>query len=185
MINWLNTNAGAVMACLTLVYVVATLVLVVLGWRNLLVLVDLERRRSRPHVVFDLVVEHRAIKAAVTNTGLTSARDVRVSLEPSLERLGSPSPLVSEPIAYLAPGREVADFIEGGPAFFHQYENPRFAGTIAYRDAEGRTYDETFTIDLGYRKDLLSVSIPKVPDELRKIREALEAIASGMPRAAS
>ena len=178
MICWLNANSGAVMACLTLVYVTATLVLVLLGWRNLRVLVALERRRSRPYVVFDVIMEQRAIKAVVSNVGLTSARDVKITIEPQLQRLGRPSPLTSEAIAYLAPGRDVADFIEGAPAFYNEWPNPRFVGTVAYGDDAGKRYQETFTIDLGYRRELLSVSTPEIPEELSKIRAALETMAS-------
>ena len=72
----------------------------------------------------------------------------------------------------------MTDVIDGAPAFYSRFPNRRFVGAIAYRDADGRRYDESFTIDLGYRKELARVSTPEVAEELSKMREALEAIAS-------
>lgn len=181
MLNWLNANAGAVMASLTLVYVIATLVLVLLGWRNLRTLTDLERRRSQPHVVFDLVIRQNAVYAVITNIGLTTARDVCVTIQPQLQHGDRISPLTSHPIAHLAPGREVTDLIAAAPAFYQSYPRPRFVGHVTYSDPDGRTLGKDFTIDLEFRKDLHRVSTPDIGEELKKIREALEAMASRGP----
>lgn len=183
MFNWLNTNAGAVMAVLTLVYVVVTVVLVALNWRNLRVLMELDRRRSRPHVVFDLVGKYHAVHLVVRNIGLTSAQNVAVSIDPPLQRGDRISPLTSHVIAHLAPGRELWDFIESGPLFYQRYTPPRFAGRLTYQDTDGRTYEESFRIDLEFQKQLVTVSKPDIGDEIKKIREALEAISSAKDRA--
>lgn len=174
MVAWLNQNAGAVMAVLTLVYVVATLALVLLNWWNLRVLRELDRRRSQPYVVFDLVGKHHAIHAVVRNAGLTAAKDVRIQTTPQLERGNRTSPLTTQGVAYLAPGREFWDFIEGGPAFFQRYVPPRFSGRVSYKDTDGHEYDEPFTIDLEFQRTLMSVPIPDVAEELKKVREAIE-----------
>ena len=60
-VNWLNHNQGFVMAMLTFVYVIATIVvagLSVKGTRlaqkNIETMVDVERNRLRPYVLFNL-----------------------------------------------------------------------------------------------------------------------------------
>jgi hypothetical protein len=63
LINWTNQNQGLVMAGLTFVYVVATLWLVWLGRRQLQLSTELERSRTRPFVLFDLVLDRHFVFA--------------------------------------------------------------------------------------------------------------------------
>ena len=174
MIGWLNSNSGAVMAVLTLVYVTATVVLVALSWWNIHALWELDRRRSRPHVVFDLVAKEGVVHAVLRNIGATAATDVRVEVTPALQRDGEVSSLMLQTIAYVAPGREFWDAIDEGPAFFRRYKPARFTGLTSYRDEYGKKHGERFTIDLDFQRDLLVVSKPDIPDEVQRIRKALE-----------
>jgi hypothetical protein len=61
------------MALLTLVYVAATVWLVLLSRRQLDLAADLERNRIRAFLIFDLVTENHCVFACISNVGQTAA----------------------------------------------------------------------------------------------------------------
>lgn len=81
------------MAALTLVYVVATIVIVYLnlkgtrlGQKHLDTVVGLEQNRLRPYVLFNISSspEKKITFASVKNIGLTAAHSLRIEIEPKL-----------------------------------------------------------------------------------------------------
>lgn len=178
MINWLNSNQGFVMGLLTAVYVATTAVMAWLMWRNLKILLDLDRRRSRPYILFDIIARNRIMYAVLKNTGLTTAKNVSVTVNPSLDRDGGagdrPSPLTSTKVAYLAPGREFSDALDSGPGFFEKYREAHFEGKVSYEDSAGIQYAEPFTIDLTFQRNLLGTSERDVGAEIEKVGNQLE-----------
>lgn len=189
MINWLNSNQGFVMAVLTLVYVGTTAFMAwlmrrtnQLAARNMELVLELERRRSRPYVLFDIVAKDHIVRAVVRNAGRTVARNVTVTVTPALGRDGGAgereSPLTRQGIAYLAPGREFSDALDSGPSFFGKYAEARFDGSVSYQDSDGLLHTEPFHIDLGFQKDLLFVSEKNVGAEIEKLGKQLDRIAS-------
>src|SRR5437762_51934 len=80
-ITWCNRNAGFLSALLTLVYVIATLGLVFLACLQLRAAFKLERSRTRPVIILDLVTEHMFVHATIKNFGQTMAHDVKLITE--------------------------------------------------------------------------------------------------------
>jgi hypothetical protein len=76
LMNWLNQNQGFVMAMLTFVYVIATIVIAVLSVKsnrlaqqNVETIVELEKNRLRPYVIFNLSssIRKRSMYASIKN----------------------------------------------------------------------------------------------------------------------
>src|SRR5688572_23772795 len=93
LVNWLNQNQGFVMALLTFVYVIATIVIARLAikttrlaQRNLDMALQLERDRVRPYVVFNISssTAKRYTYASIKNRGLSAAYSVNISIKPAL-----------------------------------------------------------------------------------------------------
>jgi len=190
MLNYLNANQGAIMAVLTLVYVAATLFLVMfalkqarLTQQSLAQFKEAEQRRYRPNVVFDILCEDTVAYAVIKNTGASPALKVTIEIEPKLqwdaqEKKGPE--FVEGGIAFLAPGREVSEPFSAGEAFHHGYKQHAFVfrGSVTYTDAAGGLYTEPFHIDIAYTQTMSKIGEPEMADELKRIREALQRIAS-------
>ena len=189
MAAWLNANQGLVMAILTLVYVVATVLIAIImlransiSSRSLAQAVELERLRSRPYLLFDFESRHRAIHAVLKNLGKTAAYNVKILVTPELKSVIQgqdwASSLTTNEISFVAPNREIADFIQSGPQFSKSYPDLRFEGELLYRDSEGNSFKEPFKIDLKYQMRLLRVSEEdnEIPKKLEKIQESIDAL---------
>ena len=189
MIIWLNENQGFVLGLLTFVYVLATIVLVVVGLiqamltRNSLRSAALsEKRRYRPHVLFDLYSEGISLYASLRNTGATPAFNVMLSLTPEIFCLVRGQkricPLIGQSITFLAPMREVRDACAFGGEFDKHFPEPIFTGVVSYNDSDGTKYEERFTIDLRAQRQLMHVSKKDIGRELEKIAAALSDLTS-------
>ncbi len=181
MIEWCNDNQGFALVVLTAVYVIATITMVaVMAWSNRLA-VDLERARSRPYVIFDIVMTNKLVEAVLKNIGGTAAHNVRVTLSPSISSPiygGKDLGLLRGPIRFVAPRREIRDFIASGPVFLEQNPDAQFHGQVEYEDAQGRPYSEPLHIDLNFHRGTGNIEREDIGRELRKIRELLERLLS-------
>jgi hypothetical protein len=183
--EWLNTNEGFAIILLTAVYVIATIVMArymaranMLASKSLAQAVELERRRTRPHLSFDLESHRKFVYAVLRNIGKTAAYNVTIQVTPALEHSDKSAQrtlsLVTGSIRMIAPGREFSDLVDFGPKFFERYKEPRFRGCLMYHDAESNTYEDRFDIDMSFAAKLLYVEEPPdVGSELEKIRELL------------
>jgi len=170
MINWLNQNQGFVLGLLTFVYVLATIVLVIIALiqsnltrRSLESAAQSEKRRYRPHVLFDLYSEDIALYASLRNTGATPAFNVKLSLSPAIycDSRGEKRicPLIGQSILFLAPTREIRDACAFGGVFDKDFPEPLFTGSVEYEDAEGTKYEERFSIDLRAQRQLFHIGM--------------------------
>src|SRR5438874_9729531 len=82
LIRLCDQHAGFVSAILTGVYVLATLGLVLLGYRQFRLALRLERSRIRPSVIIDMVTAHAHVHVTLKNLGQTPAYGVRVLANP-------------------------------------------------------------------------------------------------------
>jgi hypothetical protein len=183
--DWLNRNQGAVMTVLTLVYVVATILLVWLSRKSLKTSLALEKNRLRPYVLFNISssIARKTTYASIKNLGLTAAYNIKVSIEPKLEHLhDTESPLIGRDILFLPPCEEVTDIIDSSPAFHQKYPNPLFTGAVEYENSTGEKYREAFRIDLTFLKKRLYTRESTVADELKQINETLTVIARHLER---
>ena len=184
MIEWFNDNEGFVLSLLTGVYVVATIVILYVMTRsNHLTARSVEhaqqvhREQTRPYVVFDIVVRDRGVYIDLQNHGSTPAINVAVTCSPTPVSLGNDhtSTLLRNTIAFLAPGRQLTDFLDTSPNF-HTKNSLLFTGSVSYSDTGGNQYAEDFALDLGYYPDTHAVGRKEVGEELNRIREELRDI---------
>lgn len=190
-VKCLNDNQGTVMAVLTLVYVLTTIVIAALSLkatrlsqRNIDTLVLLEKNRLRPYVIFNISssTTTRTTHALLTNVGLTSAHDIKVSTEPLLNGVINEeereSALTTQKISLLPPGEHLVDVLGPSPSFHQRYPEPLFKGSVEYKDAEGIGYKENFQIDLTFLKKRLYVGESTTEDELNEMNATLKKIAA-------
>lgn len=194
MIDWCNTNQGFVMALLTLVYVIATIGIVLLARHsnkiaqaNLKTLVDLEREKSRPLIDVDLVPDSIFLSLHVSNRGLTPAYEVKFSITPPLEYLEGngqsiPLTLLGNGLASLAPGSTTKTLI--GSFLELKEANPslQYTGEVVFKSADNRSYKSPVNIDLRWREDNRYIhrnTIHDVAEQLKKIEQEFHYIATG------
>jgi len=198
--EYLNDNQGAVMALLTAVYVVAAVVTTWIVRRsNRLVResndlarqaleqnLRLERERSRPYVIFDFIIKSTCLHAVLQNIGKTPAVNVRVALDKPVKRLGPEEaiPFTRHPIAFMAPGRTVMDFINVAHQFFKDHESPIFTVSIEYEDTSGTSFSEKVVVELEHQKGLSHI-VPKnhmqeAAKELKTIAKHLQELRRSM-----
>lgn len=87
MVNWLNDNQGFVMSILTLVYVVATIVIVIYNRKSIRELQKTREEESRPYLFAYLDKDPRDIcfYLRVKNFGKTSGKVEEISISPQMK----------------------------------------------------------------------------------------------------
>ena len=198
-IEWANQNSGFLMAVLTAVYVVATVLIVIESRRSYGLTERLERDRNRPTVLFSLEfrkLTHSSYDASyyifgvAKNTGGMSAHNVLINTDPPLQaKLGIESELrtpaiVDKSISVISQGQEITDLVGLSAEFFKDKTDDElvYGVTVTYSDIIGKCFTERYSIDLAPHKSRLSVedSGAKLPyqllEELRRTVRALEGI---------
>jgi hypothetical protein len=201
MIEWCNVNSGFVMVMLTLVYVVATITVVgLMVWanrltaRNTQIAIHLDKERSKPVVIMEIVPDIPLFRLKVRNIGLTSAHEVHfaVTPEPKLcfggknqvpsEKTERTIQFVSEGIRSLPPHGEVSTALGTLDRIEEGLGSLRFRGKIAYTDPLGDAHETIVDSDLAIFRGLAysgEKTIDTVAKELEKIRQELGHIGSG------
>ena len=122
----------------------------------------------------------------LNNIGLSAAYDVKVTITPklvhALEGKDGPCGLTMNTIIFLAPGREITDFLGRSFDFLKKYEPPHFEGSVEYADADKVRRSEPFIIDLSFHKDIGYVIPKEIADEVAGIGGTLRDIAGKMKR---
>lgn len=208
MIEWLNQNQGFVMALLTFGSFITAVFLAYIALRtvkisgeakeiskdakeisnkaleisekHLKLVADLENQRSRPYVLFNLYNDTGKTYATVKNYGLTSANDIKISVEPKLLRASideSESILTSQTIYFLPPDFEIKDTLGLSSDFYQKHEEAKFKVKISYKDSFANEFENDFYIDLeilkrrSYTKE---VSAKEIVEELKEINKSLK-----------
>ena len=188
MIDWLDAHQGAVMALLTLVYVLATITLVIVAirgnrtaQRQLELAVDLERRRSRPYITFDLEPRKGLMYVTLRNSGITAAFNVKTVVTPKVEQVlrgqRHEVPLTKHIITTIPPGRVLEVLLDSSSSFFAQTPERLFSGRIEYHDESGHGYEELIKIDLAFWEHVTYTPDPNVAKEVEKVAQAIQALA--------
>jgi hypothetical protein len=196
-----NRNQGSVMAVLTLVYVLTTIGLALIALRSvhltgrqLTLAVELERNRTRPFILLDLVNRPPWVLAVVKNIGQTAGLEVKFKLSPELKiLLGGKNmvpreereldiPFITQGIAVMPPGREIETLIGTWSRVESRHPNLHFEGIVSYKDTQGREYSEPALLDLNSLKGLLhrgAKDIGDVAKQLEEISKELHHIGTG------
>jgi len=187
MIEWININQGFTLAILTSIYVIATLVIVIimlisnkLTRKSIQTSLELEKNRLRPYVIFNIVLKKRIVNAEISNIGLTSAKNITLNCLPKLiirnYKNERETALTRHKIKFLPPNQIISDFIDISAGFFKHYTDPHFKGDISYEDEYGKSYNETFEIDLNCQGDTTYIEEKDVGKELENIGRTLKEV---------
>jgi|LSQX01.1.fsa_nt_gb hypothetical protein len=175
MIGWLNDNQGAVMAILTLVYVVATIILVCLQRRTLTEIRIDRELREKPDVQLTVrITPAGLIMFALKNYGGSPAKDISVDFSESF--VSALPPEVQERLEkigtarlYLVPGQEWL-FGAMGTGNVDITKLPVAQATITYRDRWSKEIRTSWEFDFPSHGPILlrSSGIEQLTHELKR-----------------
>ena len=116
----------------------------------------------RPDVIVDFTAERGLLFVRLQNIGARSAYRVTTRFAPSFRGLGGEKCISAlrlfRCVEFVPPGKAFVQLVDPVAAYFKRREPARLTATIAYRDREGRRYQETITHDLRIFTDLGFVS---------------------------
>lgn len=195
---WCQGNSALVMAILTAVYVITTIVMAALSFwgnviarRNIATLTKLEKERSRPVVDAELYTDTPFVCLRVTNHGTTPAYGVRLATTPRLRLLlGGPGALpadrkeaeiglVEHGVEFLAPGAKAEACVGTFAMVMEVYPDLLFDGAVCYKDADGFEYKTRVPMDLRHRINSLHVThktVHHIAEEIGKLNDHLRRI---------
>jgi hypothetical protein len=178
LITWLNGNSGAIMAILTLAYIICTALICYFNWKANNTMLRLHRAIYRPVVICDFFIQHSLMYFRIRNIGLRSATNIKVGvLETPAPKAGrlSQSSIVTNGVSFLSPGSEIVT-LYAGPG---ESERAKVDLAITYSDDDNKGFDEKATIDLqAWRtEDLGRENNSPLVQNLKKIEQHLGKIA--------
>ena len=170
-IEWLNTNSGAVIAIATLVLVVFAGNYIYLMWRLL-------RGNNSPEVVVSLRLHEMHVNLVllcIENMGTGAARDLQFTIDPpSIENLDIPFEeigYIQNGIAYFEPGQKIEQFIVGVTNKLDELKLTPFEVTITYRDSVNRKHERTFNLDFGENEGMAHIGTPPLFEIARATKD--------------
>ncbi len=207
-VQWLNANNGAITAILTLISVLATIISVLativmaglMVWanrisaRNIAVAIKLDKQRSRPNVLFDIVQRGNMAYAILKNIGQSPAIDVEIKISPMPKAVVNPdSPVtvskqeheigfLTSKTQFLAPTHELSAYLSPFYQFIRNTAPCKFSGSICYRGTDGERYEENFNLNPGIYAAPLLVGEKDVADVLEQVEKSLNNIQKSIER---
>ncbi len=151
MINWLNTNQGFVMSLLTLIYVIATLIIVHYNRKTIREMKESREAESRPYVFVYLDKDPRdmCFFLRIRNYGKSGAKLNHVSITPNLKLCddGLPENFLKNII--LAPSQTLEFIVLEGK---EETMKNDYSVSIQYSsmDGSGRQYTEEYMLTIQY-----------------------------------
>ena len=192
MMDWLNSNSGAVNAILATILVIITFVY---AWlTRLLVLESKELREMtmRPALIVTPEIHENylhIILFKVKNIGGGVARSIRlhtkrpftVQGEDPLSNLG----LFTHGIPLLGPGQKIESFLASGIELFKEPLDEPLEVIVTYKDATGHKFKETFEIDFRSFRNLRRVGDPPlqvIADSVKNLQKNIGDLSNGMKK---
>ena len=186
MIDWLNSNSGAVNAILAAILVVITGVYAYLTRRQVLESKELREMTIRPALVVTAEIHEihiNLINFRVENIGGGAARNIRlrtsrefmIGNDRSLNELG----LFKRGIPLLSPGRNIETFLASA---FELLQQEPLEVTAEYEDATGREIEETFLVDFAAFENLSRVGeapLHTIAKSIEKLQKSIGNLSSG------
>ncbi|PTL38126.1 hypothetical protein [Alkalicoccus saliphilus] len=157
---WLNDNNGAVLALLTLIYVLTTFLIF---YANLSSVKEMQKSReeeNRPYIVVYLrYLNNGGVEFVVKNIGKTLAKNISITSNPDIdypkERPLSKSNLLNNTISNMAPDFEYSGLLEKVWDLKDKEGNfPTYAITVFYIDTKEKGYKEEYVLDFNVNVDL-------------------------------
>lgn len=187
MIEWLNSNSGAVLVAVTTVYTFVTWRIVRATRKS----VDEQRlmrtAQFRPHVWADLDVdgERHVVHFVLSNTGHSTAYNVRIVIDPPFSNANNPElsltdgvTLIERGIDVMVPGKTLSTLI-GVFGDFPLDGSQRHSVTVVYEDELKGSYRELYELDIEVYKGLVPSAprgLDSVAKEMEKVNKTLNSI---------
>lgn len=156
-IEWLNTNSGAVIAIATVVLVVFASYYVYLMWRLL-------RANNTPEIVISLrlhEVHVNLVLLCIENIGTGAARDLQFTINPpSIPNLDIPFEEIGylqNGIAYFEQGRKIEQFIVSVTNKLDELKQTPFEVALTYRDSVNHKHERAFHLDFGENEGMAHI----------------------------
>lgn len=185
---WTSADFGAASSVGTLFVAVAA---TWIARRQLIQARQLREEEAAPAVVVDVIpdpVSGHILDLVIENIGKTSARDVRVTFDPSIKSASDMAgyeladwSAIKDGIKTLAPGRRLTAMFDSAIDRFESDLPRQYEVTVECRDSHGRTQKAmTHTVDLEPIFGALHTEtrgIHHLVKEVEKLRKAVEPIA--------
>lgn len=187
-VDFCDHHSGFLLALLTAIYVIATLLLVVQSYQQTRLAVRLERERTRPYLTFDIVAHGPAFEGILTNDGLTAAVDVRLKLQPDIRvELGGRERglnMATRTITLLPPRKSIDEYLGNFEELKLQNDSMRFLAQLSYKDStRQRSYGDDFEIDLSFGEEHAFISKPVAAEEFKNLNENIRELARALLKA--
>ena len=180
---WLNqTGWSAISAIASAATFFGGLVAVLVAFKQIQSARQLHGDQVRPYIIVDIEPNpaswmlHDLI---IRNIGQTAAVDCRIQLDPKPKRasdtekdtLGD-AKVLNEPIAMLAPGREIRLFFDSMIERMRTNLPMLYAATVSYQShATGEQWTETYTLDVATLKGTENIDIYSIHHAAKALRE--------------
>lgn len=189
MIDWLNSNSGAVNAILAAILVVITGVYAYLTRRQVLESKALREMAMRPDLVVTAEIHEthiNLINFRVENIGSGAARSIRLRTSREfmtgdnrpLHELG----LFKRGIPLLGPGRNIETFLGSAIELYQEPQEEPLEVTAKYEDATGRKFEETFLIDYAAFENLSRVGdapLHTIEKSIKDLQQSIRNLSNG------
>ena len=181
-IDWLNTNDGAIIGIATLVLVSITICYTYLTWRLL-------KANDMPEIAISLrphEISVNLVMLCIENVGTGAAHNVKFTTNPSsipsldipFENIG----FLKSGIGYFEPGRKIEQFIVSVINKFDELKQTQLEITVTYKDSANRTHKRIFSLDFSEGVGFSQIGSPplyEIAKAIKKIQEDLHRITTG------
>ncbi len=184
LISWLNYNSGFVSACLTFVYVVATIFILTKNHQLVLEMRRSREQQIKANIVASFETRRKGLMCFVLrNMGGSVANELNINISDEFinsldEKEGNKLRKLKSASLTIIPKQEVI-FVAGVVGYFAKLTQSQLKGTITYKDVFGKSQIENFNIDIeSYGESLLYG--PGLDELTTIIDRGLENIASSV-----
>lgn len=183
-INWLNSNSGAIIGMTTVVLVGIAAYYTSLTRRLLKINDTPEMAISlRPHEAY-----LPCVMLCIENIGTGTARDIRfrtdLSFKPDGEKALEELGFLKNGIDYLGPGQKIEHFLVNVADRFDELKKMPLQLSVTYTDSVKlkRKYERTFYLDFGEAEGYSRIGTPplfEIAEATKKLQKDLNRIATG------
>ncbi|WP_142303555.1 hypothetical protein [Evansella halocellulosilytica] len=176
-ISWLNQNQGAVLATLTFIYVVATILIFRANYSSVREMKKAREEENRPYIiVFTESIGNGGINLIVKNIGKTLATNIEILSTPEImhpkERPLNKSNLFQSIIPNMAPNFQYTGFLGMGWNLKDSSNNfPVYNVVVTYRGSHTKEYRDEYILDLNTSSKLLYMVERDINDLVNEFKD--------------
>lgn len=145
--------------------------------------------QTRPYVTLHLVFERGVVLLEVKNIGHTPARNIKLTVDPKLEKLTGKHDRAHEhihhalgkPLTFMAPEQRLIFALctgkEAAIVYKEKPDDSSFPATVKYENMDQQSFTESYNLDIGDYID----TVQEV-DPIRNISKSIKSIAANIER---